>query len=210
MGYFMFKFILICFSILLFSGCTQSSQTINKNYKMSPVSFFNDNYYTNLDSAIVEISNQLLLNINNKVIKRNKVVLTSFVNLHTLSQTSVFGRVIEESLINELHKRRFKIIDFRARDVIAVNKTGEFSLTRDINKLRDEMPAALVLVGTYSLLEADQIVINARIIDSFTGDVLSTARVMYKYYDCHQFDVCEKLPKHKKEIIKYSPIIKSE
>ncbi len=192
--------------ILLFSACQQYDNThINKDYKTQTPFFSGDNEYYDINNATKEIANQLLLNIKSSTKKQNKFVITSFVNLDDFTQTSKFGRVLGESLIDELHTRKFKIIDFRSQKAISVNGNGEFSLTRDINKLRDEMPDALIVVGTYSVIGYNLVDINVRIMNNFTSDVISTAKVKYYYTDCSLLNICKKTIK-KKVIITNIPI----
>lgn len=188
-------------------GCKQSNTPINNKYKKSKFSYFADKHFDDLDNAIMEISNQLLLNIDSNSHKNNKIVVTSFVSLDEFTKTSSFGRMVGESLINELHSRKFKLIDFRASEAMTVNQNGEFTLSRDIDKLKDEMPEAFVLVGTYSLLDTKRLVLNARIVNNFTSDVLSTARVVYEFEDCKRFDLCPKIMPKKKPEPKKSKIL---
>lgn len=190
--------LIILLLVFSFTGCKQNRTSLNNSYKVSSMSMYTDNEFRDLNKAIDEIANHLLLNIDSKKHKYNKIVVTSFVNLDELTKTSKFGRMVSESLINELHYRKFKIIDFRATEAITINEHGEFALTRNIDKLKDEMPEALILVGTYSILDKDRLVINARIVNNFTSDVISTSRVVYKYKDCKPFELCTKeMPKPK-------------
>ena len=199
--------LLILFIItLFFSGCKQYNSHINNNYKTKSSLFFTNNNFTTINSAITEIANQLLVNIPSTTKKQHKFVITSFVHLENFTQTSRLGRILSESLINELHTRKFKIIDFRSQESISVNSMGEFSLTRDITRLKDEMPEALVVVGTYSILEDNKIILNVRIMNNFTSDVISTAKVVYKYHDCKQFDLCKKEDKKETPIVNDIPI----
>ncbi|MBI3874332.1 MAG: hypothetical protein HY307_04955 [Arcobacter sp.] len=191
------KILFFVYFFILLTGCQQSNQQINASYKPSKLSFFVDKRFTDLDSAIVEISNQLLLNIPSTSQKQNKLILTTFVDLNTLSKTSSVGRIISESLIDELHSKNFKILDFRMQEVITVNSQGEFSLSRDINKLKDEVPEALIVVGTYALIDDNTMVLNARIMNTFTSDVISTAKVIYTYKNCQEFDICKTTEKPK-------------
>jgi TolB-like protein len=188
--------------VFLLSGCKQYSTHINKKYKTKSSLFFSNNNFKTLDKTVIEIANQLLVNIPYNTQKYNKFVLTTFVNLDKFSQTSQFGRLLAESLIDELHTRKFKILDFRTQQTILVNKNGEFTLTRDIIKLKDEIPEALIVVGTYSILNDNKIMINARIINNFTSDVVSTAKVVFRYNNCKQFNLCERIIKKKKPIVK--------
>lgn len=194
--------------IIFLGGCKQYNNHINTEYKTKSSLFFSKDSFANMNNAIVEISNQLLVNIPSRTKKYNKFVITTFVSLEEFTKTSRFGRVISESLIDEMHTRKFKILDFRSQESISVNSKGEFSLTRDIIKLRDEIPEALIVVGTYSIIENNKIVINARIINNFTSDVISTAKVIYANYDCKQFDLCSKEIKMKKPVVNDISIIK--
>ncbi len=194
---FNFKILFVSIFLLLTTGCKQNSEYINDNYKHSNLSFFADKKFTDLDSAVAEIATQLLLNIPSNTQKQNKLIITTFVDLNTLSKTSRFGRVISESLIDELHSKNFKIIDFRMQEMLTINKNGEFSLTRDVSKLKDEVPEALIVVGTYSVIDDNVMVLNGRIMNAFTSDVISTAKVIYHFKNCEEFNICEEIEKPK-------------
>jgi len=185
------NFLLISSFIIFFTACTSTNgSNINQDYRSTDLSFFSNSSQESIDLAIVEISNQLLLNIPSRQQKKNKFVITTFVNLNDFTKTSKIARVISETLINEMHTRKFKIVDFRTQEALAVDKNGEFVLTRDAQKLRDEIPESLVIVGTYSIINAKEVIINARIINNFTSEVLSTAKVIYQYKDCKLLDIC--------------------
>jgi TolB-like protein len=194
---FNFKVFFVLIFLLLANGCKQNSEYINNDYRHSNLSFFVDKRFTDLDSAVAEISNQLLLNIPSNAQKQNKLIITTFVDLNTLSKTSPFGRVISESLIDELHSKKFKIIDFRMQEMLTINKNGEFSLTRDVSKLKDEVPEALIVVGTYSVIDDNAMVLNGRIMNAFTSDVISTAKVIYHFKNCEEFNICKEIEKPK-------------
>jgi len=197
------KIFLFSIITLILTSCSQNNN-INNRYKALPLGFFSNSNFTDLNKAITEISNQLLLNIPYNKQKNNKFVITTFVNLNDFKQTSKFARVISESLIDELHKKRFKILDYRTQDVISVDENGEFLLTRDTLKLRDEIPQSLLVVGTYSIIDKKTLVINGRIIDNFTSVVLSTAKVTYEYEDCKILDICGNKKNTKTSKIKIS------
>lgn len=187
---------------LLFIGCTttnlgQQSVSYNK-YVLNNVRnadytkpYANiENIYQNLNGAIVAVADQLLVSNVSKN-KNTSILLTSFVDLNKLNKTTTFGRLVGESMFNELHVRKFNITDFRGQDAVSVNADGEFHLTRDINKLKDNIETVEhIVVGTYTKFENDTILINARILDSENGSVISTARVIYKPVDCSLFDMC--------------------
>ena len=146
--------------------------------------------FMDLNSAITELSNQIL--INNIVNQREKkLVLTTFVNLGELKKTSIFGRVASESMINELHIRNFQILDFRGQDNISIDNNGEYHISREVNKIKKQVKNAYILVGTYSLFDQNSIAINARIMKFETGEVSSSGRVIYSMSNCKLFDLCD-------------------
>jgi len=151
-----------------------------------------EHVYSNLNNTIVDIANQLF---ETRMDTKNptRVILTSFVDLDKLDKTSTFGRLISESMFNELHIRKFLVTDFRGQEAVSVNEDGEFHITRDVEKLKDNVDAVeYILVGTYVKFEDESLLINARILDSISGRVLSSARVIYRPRDCTLFGICKK------------------
>jgi len=151
-----------------------------------------EHVYSNLNNTIVDIANQLFAT---KTDKKNptRVILTTFVDLDKLEKTSTFGRLISESMFNELHIRKFQVTDFRGREAVTVSEDGEFHITRDTTELKDNIDAVeYILVGTYVKFEDQSLLINARILDSISGRIESSARVVYRPRDCSLFGICQK------------------
>ncbi len=150
-----------------------------------------ENVYSRLNNTIIAIADQLF---QTKTDKKNptRVILTSFVDLNKLEKTSTFGRLISESMFNELHIRKFLVTDFRGREAVSVNEDGEFHITRDVEELKDNVnEVEYILVGTYVKFEDQSLLVNARILDSISGRILSSARVVYKPRDCSLFGICK-------------------
>ena len=192
------RYLYIIFLVIFFVGCS-SNQLFKKTdpvIEKVRIADYNEPYaktdmiYQNLNGAIDAIADELFVsNINKK--EKTSVILTSFVDLDNFEKTTTFGRILGESLFNELHIRNFKIIDFRGQDAVSVNSSGEFHITRDVNKLKDHIEfVKYIVVGTYVKFEHNSILINARILDSESGEVISTARVIYKPDNCKRFNLC--------------------
>ena len=193
-------FLLTLLSIFVFTGCN-STKLFNTTQQQSVIkkvrsADYNEPYaktnmvYQDLNGAIDAIADELFISNINKD-KNTSVILTSFVDLNQLNQTTTFGRLLGESMFNELHIRHFRIVDFRGQDAVSVNADGEFHITRDVTKLKDHIEAIeYIVVGTYVKFEGDSVLLNARILDSETGEVISTARIIYKPVDCALFDIC--------------------
>ena len=110
--------------------------------------------------------------------RKRMTVVTSFSNLNDLSESSNFGRLVGEHMLHELQVRGWTVTDMRLTRNLVVNEAGEFSLSRDIQRIRENLPAGNVLTGTYSLTP-DGVLLNARVIDLATGEVLSTAQTRF-------------------------------
>jgi len=211
------KYILPIFILLFISGCTlpkydvptpTKNRSVSKVNKTLPIkekvvfkyvknNMINTNaqeqyVYTTLNNTIVAMADQLF---KTNVRKKNpiRIILTSFVDLNEFDKTTPFGRLMSESMFNELHIRKFKVTDFRGQGHVSVTKNGEFHITRDVEKLKDSIEAVeFILVGTYAKSEDQTLVVNARIVDSISGNVVSSARVVYHPSDCRVFDLCMK------------------
>ncbi len=192
-------------TLLLFSGCsTLENLTKNepKTYKEKVIDKVRSadytqpyaktsNVYQNLNGAIVAIADQLFTS--NTFDNDTSIILTSFVDLNKFAKTTTFGRMLSESMFNELHIRDFKVTDFRGQNAVSVNADGEFHITRDVDKLKDHISATeFIVVGTYVKFERDSVLLNARILDSESGAIISTARVVYQPEDCRLFNICPK------------------
>lgn len=194
-------------ALLLFNGCTNTQTNVsphkqevttaedsvlldvrNKEYRNPNLN--TGTIYQNLNGAIDAIADELFSTIS--IEKRPSIILTSFVDLNQLNKTTTFGRLLSESMYNELHIRKFNITDFRGQDAVSVNADGEFHITRDTDKLKDHIESIeFVLVGTYVRFEESSVLLNARIMDSESGKVVSTARIIYKPKDCGLYNICK-------------------
>ena len=143
-----------------------------------------------LESTISSLSTQIMQN--RKLDTNKPVLITSFVRLDKLKETSEFGRVVGESLINELSNRGFNVIEFRGQMAVSINNQGEYFISRKPHEIKSQIPNTYIVVGTYSR-QGGRIILNARVIDNITGKIISSARSTYKHNmvnDCMMFGDC--------------------
>jgi len=105
----------------------------------------------------------------------NTVIVTSFANLNRLSETTAFGRLVAENLIHELQVRKWQVFEVRLTKDVIINETGEFSLSRDIKRLKEQYKIGGIVTGTYSAT-GNEIIVNSRVIDINNGVVISSAQ----------------------------------
>jgi TolB-like protein len=111
-------------------------------------------------------------------VRARVTVVSSFSNLNNLSETSPFGRLVSEHLMHELQVRGWTVTDLRLTRDFIINEAGEFSLSRDIKKLRETLPVGNVLTGTYTSTP-NGVLLSARVIDVATGQVMATAQTRF-------------------------------
>jgi len=163
--------IMTALSIICLAGCatypaTDSSVPIEKDVTLPQVGDFNDKMKNLADQLDKNAGANSLSNI---------YIVTSFTNLDKIDDTMALGRLISENLIYGLQMHKWRIIEIRLTKGVDVNAAGEFFLSRDINKLRDEYKISGVITGTYSVAEGN-LTINARVIDVNTGEVISSGQ----------------------------------
>ena len=152
-----------------------------------------------LEGSINSLATQMMRN--KKMNTSKPVLITSFVRLDNFKKTTEFGRIVSESMINEMSNRGFNVIEYRGQMAVSINEKGEYFITRNPYKLKDEIPNTYVVVGTYSR-QFGKVILNARVIDNITGRIISSARATYlhnKRNDCILFKDCK--PARKIKII---------
>jgi TolB-like protein len=128
-----------------------------------------------INANVIFLADQLERNVDAKMMSQ-PVVITSFVNLDSMKSTSGLGRLISENLIHELQIRKWRVADVRLSKNILINELGEFSISRDVKKIRDQYRLGSIVTGTYTIA-ANTVIINARVINIETGLVLSTGQI---------------------------------
>ncbi|HSW62724.1 MAG TPA: FlgO family outer membrane protein [Dissulfurispiraceae bacterium] len=129
----------------------------------------------NLNALVIFLADQLGRNVDKKP-QFQPIVITTFVNLDNLRETSRLGRLLSENLMHEMHVRKWSIVDFRLVSNLLITESGEFSLARDIKKIKETYRVGGIVTGTY-LITNDTVMVNARFMDTDTGMVLSTGQV---------------------------------
>jgi len=132
-----------------------------------------------LKLRIRQLSLQLLDNVQENGFNESVVIVTTFVNLNDLYETSALGRIMSEQLIGELQKAGTEVIDARMSTSLQISEGfGEYALSRDMSQLSYVHDAQAVVVGTYSVA-AEEVIVNARLLHQANGSVLSSASIVF-------------------------------
>lgn len=124
--------------------------------------------------AVSDMANQLNQNMGRRA--GQVFILTSFSDLNKISESSHLGQLISENLIHELQTRGWDLVELRLANAISVNGSGEFGLSREHRRLKEQFQASGIITGTYSLA-GRYVMVNARVMNYETGSVVSSAQV---------------------------------
>ena len=126
------------------------------------------------NSGLIFIADQIDRNVSTED-RQLPTVFNTIVDLNDLSETSPFGRLVGEHLIHELQVRGWPVSDIRLSKDLIINGSGEFSLSRDLKRIRELMPAVNVVTGTYTSTR-DGVLLNVRVLNLETGRIVSSAQ----------------------------------
>ncbi|MCK5876622.1 MAG: hypothetical protein KAG43_03215 [Candidatus Marithrix sp.] len=115
----------------------------------------------------------------NGVYTRQPILVTSFVNVDNVQQSSTFGRVIGEQIGSRLAQRGYKIIEMKMRtsNVFVQERTGELLLSRELREISFQHDAYAVVVGTYGIGK-ESVYVTAKLVRAKDSVILSS----YDYY----------------------------
>lgn len=176
--------------VAMFSGCSTKNDayeesTLDIDWSSKP------DVKQTVNQSIISLANQLIEY--SRILPNDKVAITSIVDLHQLNKTTHFGRTLGESLFHELNARGFNVVDARGTKTIRINADGEFFITRDIKLLKGKrIENSYILVGTYTEFGLG-VLVNVRIIDNITGDIVSSARTIIDVSYCKINENCHEV-----------------
>jgi TolB-like protein len=124
--------------------------------------------------AVADLAAQLNQNMGRRA--GQVFILTSFSDLNRLQESSHLGQLLSENLIHELQVRGWDLVELRLANAVSVNSAGEFGLSREHRRLKEQFQASGIITGTYSLA-GRYVMVNARVMNYETGAVVSTAQV---------------------------------
>jgi TolB-like protein len=102
------------------------------------------------------------------------VMVSTFVDNNDLSQTSPFGRLLQEHIASRLVQHGFTVREIKLTKTVSIDpKSGETVLSRDLNKINGEIQAQAILAGTLSLSDYN-LYVSTRMILPSNGNILAS------------------------------------
>ena len=179
------KFTIKCITISLIAT-TLYSQEANSIESVIQKNIETNDIYNKVESLAKDLLES------NKIAPSDmgSIAISSFVNLDNLSQTNSFGRIVSETMFNELFTKGLNIVDLRSQDKITINGSGEFYISRKIDN--SKLEHNYTLVGTYGFIDDKTVTINARIIDNYNKKVVASAKTILVTDNCKLVNNCPK------------------
>ena len=110
------------------------------------------------------------------------IAITSFVDLDaSLKNSSQLGNQLSETMMHQLQKFGFGVVDFKAMDIISVTSRGDFVMSRDVEELAERRIASYVLTGTL-IYRPNGVEVNARVINLNSKLVIASAQKVIPYF----------------------------
>lgn len=168
MGRFAFL-IAACLLATALSACTSAVKS-PEGFSTSQKSLMSYNY-----TAIDELMSRAGRTIN----KNTPMLVGTVGNVNDVESSSTLGRTITEQVSARLAQKGYKVAELKLRQGISVQRggldqssSGEYLLSRDVRNISGEHKAAAAVTGTYSV-GADSVLVNLRLIDIRTGNVMT-------------------------------------
>lgn len=126
-----------------------------------------------ISEALAQLSVQMNAGLQQNRVKRFPMAVVPFTNLHNERNVGRFGERIEQGMIYQLQQHGFNLIDYRAAGLTTSAKQPLSK--QDLSALRVRYKIYFLVTGTYAQ-HSDGIVVNARVIDTTTRQVLATGQ----------------------------------
>jgi len=122
---------------------------------------------------------ELMRRAGKSVSKNNPVLVGTISDVNNVEQSTPFGRTITEQIGARMSQLGYKVAELKMRQGISIqngatnpDSSGEFLYSRNVQDVSGSHKAALAVTGTYSV-GADNVLVNLRLIDIRTGDLIT-------------------------------------
>jgi len=136
------------------------------------------NYYDPVSEAVAQMADQMILGLRQNRVKRLPVAVLPFKSLRHSVHDDLFGARLSESFVFPMTQRGYNMVDYRA---VSLATTEKSAVTKgQLPALQQQYKIYYILTGTYAR-HGDGVVINARILDVITRQVVAAGQSHIAY-----------------------------
>ena len=101
------------------------------------------------------------------------ILISTFVNLHKLNQTSRMGRLLQSNVGTHLVQLGYSVKEVNLRDTMKISqREGETILSRDLSLISPDQLVQAILLGTYSV-DSRILYITAKLVNPVSKNIIS-------------------------------------
>lgn len=126
-----------------------------------------------ISEALSQMAVQINAGLLQNRVKRLPVAVVPFTNLHNERKVGRFGERIEQGMIYQMQQHGYNMVDYRAAGLVTSSK--EPLSRQNLSELRVRYKVYFLVTGTYAQ-HSDGIVVNARVIDTTTRQVVASGQ----------------------------------
>lgn len=131
------------------------------------------NHLDPVSEAVEQMADQMVLGLRQNRVKRLPVAVLPFKSLRNSVRDDLFGERISESFVFPMQQRGYNLVDYRAVSLVTTEKSA---VTKGrLPTLQEQYKIYYILTGTYAK-HGDGIVLNARILDTITRQVVAAGQ----------------------------------
>ncbi len=136
------------------------------------------NFYDPVSEAVAQMADQMVSGLRQNRVKRLPVAVLPFKSLKHSVNDDLFGARVSESFIFPMTQRGYNMVDYRAVSLATTQKSPVSKGT--LPALQQQYKIYYILTGTYAR-HGDGVVLNARILDVITRQVVATGQSHIAY-----------------------------
>ncbi len=163
------------FCVIGLTGCTTGPIYNGKVVQKSPLSSSFMGIPKHTLSFFLEGMTNQLIESNQFLTESTPLAVTSFVDLQKMNKTNWLGNAVSEGFLNQMQKRGYTLVDYKATGSIQVTALGDFAISRDWRDLEQQQNVDYVLTGTM-LHQPGGVLIHARVIGMRSRVVVASAQ----------------------------------
>lgn len=166
------KYLLMAAATLALAGCT-TPDIFNENGTTGSASYkrIKDG---NMIATSHKAAENLMTQANYLQDDLRPILITSVANITDLNKSSAFGLMVAEQIGDRFAQYGFPVIDLRTRKDVKVKvQSGEFMLSRDIQKISKKHAAGAVLLGTYAPGK-ERVYVSTRLVRASDNRILAS------------------------------------
>lgn len=93
------------------------------------------------------------------------ILVSTILNINTLSEPAALGKVIQEHLSGSFTKQGYAVVELKMKPGVSVKQAGDIALTREASDLMRSYKVQAILTGTYAVSNEGYAVVTLKLVN---------------------------------------------